>query len=127
MFSSAFAIVGTGAHTVGFDAGIEEDGFRSLRLYSDNGGAVRTVEDAGPYNAFSEAREGKSGCGNPLPLPMGEVARRQARRRGPVYARKFCKCAVEWECGPSGTPVPTMHFVGAEEGLGAVQFIICNS
>jgi len=34
-----------------------------------------------------------------------------------VHAHKFCKCAVEWGCGPSGTPVPTMHFVGAEEML----------
>ena len=62
MFGSAFAIVGTGAHTVGFDAGIEEDGFRSLLLYGDNGGAVRTVGDAGPYNAFRGCR-GRLGCG----------------------------------------------------------------
>jgi len=27
-------------------------------------------------------------CGNPLPLPMGEVARRQARRRGLAHAHK---------------------------------------
>ena len=52
-------------------------GLARAREFRKCGGKIglRTVGDAGPYNAFSEVREGKLGCGNPLPLPMGEVAR----------------------------------------------------
>jgi len=106
---------------------------------------LRTVGDAGPYNELSEVRMQNrvAGCGSALPLPMGEVARRQARRRGLTSTCKlrytfvfslplpsqskiedFCQlprwgsqagCGGEIGCGPSGTPVPTMFFRGAVE------------